>query len=398
MAKAMKASAKSASAVKATAKSAKAMKATAKSASAMKASAHKAKAMKASVKVNAKRADEDKMFDAACAKAKQSPPPPDKKGRMMKSGAAQAMEDVLSTTGSLNEKLAHLKKCETLTLQQKLDLMNKSFSLEEWNKLNGRAATLSQKDDEVASQRSEAKTNGEKRHLTALLALDPSGSLVMEHRRQTIRSNEEMNKQEVWVSTKQVLKKWSKEELEDLLACGRMVERELQPGVMEYMDTQNYVYSKSLQRQKEKQKTQESEYQGEDEDWSFSFNKGMLSDRSLFSGGQQQSKDADAEAEQDKKGKKGKKGKLALEDDPVKKITSAKQQITGMMRQLAEMNMKTESPKMKKTCKVRNAQMEQLMQKLQSVNKDNLTQEAASKLQDEVSKAVAACKAEILTK
>ena len=73
--------------------------------------------------------------------------------------AFEACKSELSKSDSLNMKLAHLRDQSSLTPRQKLDLLNESLTLKDWNALNGRFNTAQGKSDELKKAVSENPGN-----------------------------------------------------------------------------------------------------------------------------------------------------------------------------------------------------------------------------------------------
>ena len=218
------------------------------------------------------------------------------------------VQETLSEAGSLNEKLDLLKNAD-LSANEKLKLMHMNMTHPEWVKLHGRFATVAEKDKDLKTSHETAVTRSEKRNLIAAFFLDPTKGPVFQHLSHKITTSQSLTKVEKWESTKEVLKKWTEDELESMLASGRYISREdpLSPGVWEYQDTQKIEGSKKLDRTKVFARKHDGDLQPENKAaddeamgkmWSAAGSKGTFNDRSFWGGGE--------ETEASGKGVKGK--------------------------------------------------------------------------------------------
>lgn len=161
------------------------------------------------------------------------------------------MASQLSKTDSLNAKLELLKADETLTPQQKLQLMQVSLSSKEWNCLNGRFNTARKNEAEVDQAAKEVKRSDWKT-LVGSYTLDPTMSDVYQSLTHNVSSCQKMVKEEEWLSWTEILTKWSEEEVCAHLESGRIITKECPdtPGVWIYQDTNKVKVQKQLARGK----------------------------------------------------------------------------------------------------------------------------------------------------
>jgi hypothetical protein len=95
--------------------------------------------------------------------------------------------------------------------------------------------------------------------------LDPTKGPVFQNITQTVSTAQSLTKAEKWESTKEVLKKWSQDELDSMLQSGRYISRECpwSPGVWEYQDTQRVERSQTMVRNKSWGRKHESDMKPE---------------------------------------------------------------------------------------------------------------------------------------
>lgn len=271
------------------------------------------------------------------------------------SDAASVVSQALSATPSLNEKIEILKRSQ-LPVNEKVKLMNQKLSHPEWNKLNGRFATARNKDsdlDDVANTTPKILM----RSLTTAWVLDPSKGEIFNSLSCNVSASHTMTKTSVWESEKSTLLKWSQDELDKHLNSGRIIWREdpCTPGVYEYKDTKNISEVKQIQRHKKKDYSQKSEITEEafeDEmlelegHWN---NTGVESYNLMSLRGNESEGKGSTGSKGNQKGKG--KGKLAIEDDPKKKLKAIKAALTSTIKSMgawgfSQTNMQ---PKVKKT-------------------------------------------------
>ena len=135
-------------------------------------------------------------------------------------------------------KLAHLRDKSSLTPQQKLDLLNQSLTLKDWNALNGRFNTAKGKSDELKKAASENPGNKAHRALVGALALDPTKSDVWQTLTHTVKGSQSTQKTDEWVSWTTMVRDWTEDEIMAHLSSGRFSQRECPdtPGVWELKD------------------------------------------------------------------------------------------------------------------------------------------------------------------
>lgn len=268
--------------------------------------------------------------------------------------ADDALSTALSVTPSLDEKIMLLRN-STLTVPEKIKMMQEKLTHPEWNRINGRFATAKKKDEEL-NETSSVTPKTFQRQLTAAWILDPSKGEVFNQLKCCISATQTMTKTLQWESERSMLKKWSQDELDKHMNSGRIIWREdpSTPGVYEYKDTKNITEVKNVHKQKERQlyqqnalvdETFDEHFQDYEESWN---NTGVESYKTLSLRGN----DFDGKGSSGKGGPKGKgKGKLALEDDPKKKLKSAKAVLTSTTKTLAAwgFSQKNLTPKVKKT-------------------------------------------------
>lgn len=176
--------------------------------------------------------------------------------------------------------------------------MHMSLTHPEWVRLHGRFTTAAEKDAELKASHENAVNRSEKRNLIAAFFLDPTKGPVFQHLSHKITTSQSLTKVEKWESTKEVLQKWTEDELESMLASGRYISREdpLSPGVWEYQDTQKIVGSKRLDRTKVIARKHDGDLQPENKAaddeamgkmWAAAGSRGTFNDRSFWGGGEE---------------------------------------------------------------------------------------------------------------
>lgn len=158
----------------------------------------------------------------------------------------------LSKTESLEQKL-QLVRSQDMPLAEKLELLNKSLDLKEWNKLNGRFNTAKKRGGEVAEV---AQQNpGQKKHrvMVGSLALDPTLQDVWQEMKHTVSGTQAITKTDEWISWTKMLKDWTEDEISLHLQSGRFSQRECPdtPGVWELKDNNKAKTEKTVARGKE---------------------------------------------------------------------------------------------------------------------------------------------------
>lgn len=158
----------------------------------------------------------------------------------------------LSKTESLEQKL-QLVRSQDMPLAEKLELLNKSLDLKEWNKLNGRFNTAKKRGGEVAEV---AQQNpGQKKHrvMVGSLALDPTLQDVWQEMKHTVSGTQAITKTDEWISWTKMLKDWTEDEISLHLQSGRFSQRERPdtPGVWELKDNNKAKTEKTVARGKE---------------------------------------------------------------------------------------------------------------------------------------------------
>ena len=175
-------------------------------------------------------------------------------------------------------KLAHLRDKSSLTPQQKLDLLNQSLTLKDWNALNGRFNTAKGKSDELKKAASENPGNKAHRALVGALALDPTKSDVWQTLTHTVKGSQSTQKTDEWVSWTTMVRDWTEDEIMAHLSSGRFSQRECPdtPGVWELKDNNKVKVTKTLDRTKEmaretKDQLKPEEKEKTDEEWSLAW-------------------------------------------------------------------------------------------------------------------------------
>lgn len=316
--------------------------------------------------------------------------------------AIEVASNALSATGSTKEKMAILRDLgDDMEVKDKIALMNKQLTHEDWQKLIGYKKTA-EKGDPSLKAKPEA-TNGEKRQSLMGWVLDPSKGTVYEALKHNMVGAQTMEKKDEWVSWRKVLENWTEEEALMHLDSGRIVSRECQDtaGVWEYKDTNNVVRTRTITRNKSYEKTGgqkmlDAETMEDDEQcWGRTWNKmgslGGLEDAEIFGGGGESKGKGRGKGKLKGAGGKPKGEPLALEDDPSKKLTACKTQLKIVTNKA--MTMCYDNQKMRNKLKP-------LITKLQKLSKqsDSMTDESTDKVKafcQDVQNAVKAAKAHL---
>lgn len=266
--------------------------------------------------------------------------------------SASILSKALSTTPSLNEKL-RLLRGSSLPVNEKVKLMNQKFTHPDWNKVNGRFVTAKASDTEL-QEASEAAPKNLQRTLQTAWVLDPSKGEIFNSLTCGLISSHTMTKTLQWESEKMTLNRWSQDELDKHLSSGRVIWREdpYTPGVYEYKDTKNISEMQQIQKVKKKTFQQKSEiveesFDDEMNDLEDIWNTTNIESRHSLS---LRGRDGEGKGSSSSKGK-GKGHKNALEDDPKKKLKSAKAMLSSTIKSLGAwgFSQKKMMPKVKKT-------------------------------------------------
>ena len=150
------------------------------------------------------------------------------------------LKSLLSKSDSLDAKLA-LVRGSDMPLNEKLEILNQSLGVKDWNKLNGRFTTAKKNNPEVASVAS-----------VATLALDPTMQEVWQEMKHTVSGKQSLTKTDEWVSWTTMMTKRTEEEIDMHIMSGRLSQRECPdpPGVWELKDNNNVKTTRSIERSK----------------------------------------------------------------------------------------------------------------------------------------------------
>ncbi len=312
-------------------------------------------------------------------------------GRTAGDGGSDADVEVasnaLSATDSVKQKMEILRNLDKdMEVKDKIALMNKSLTHDDWRSLIGYKKTAEGHDPSLKTEAD--ASNGEKRLALLAWVLDPTKGTVYQSLKHNIIGAQTMSKTDEWLGWKQVLEKWTEDEAMMHLETGRIIARECPEtqGVWEYKDTNNVVRTKTITRNKTYEKTGggqmlDPETKDDDEQaWGRTWNKmgsvGGLEDAEIFGGG----------GGGDSKGFKGRgrgsgKGKLSkprpeplpIEDDPTKKLSACKTQLKIVTNKA--MTMCYDNQKMRNKLKP-------LISKLQKLSKqsDSMSDESTDKV------------------
>lgn len=269
----------------------------------------------------------------------------------------------LSKTESLEQKL-QLVRSQDMPLNEKLELLNRSLDLKEWNKLNGRFNTAKKRSAEVAEVAQQ--NTGQKKHrvMVGSLALDPAMQDVWQEMKHTVSGTQAITKTDEWVSWTKMLKDWSEEEITLHLQSGRFSQRECvdTPGVWELKDNNKVKTEKTVARGKQMTRTSNDQLQPEnkekdEEDWSMAWNAfgqtNSFNDTHLFGGLAKGSGKSLENASSSSTGDKGKtKGKGKVQVDPTalvdkKKAASLKAMVQKNITQLGCLGFEAEDEQKK---------------------------------------------------
>lgn len=196
---------------------------------------------------------------------------------------ALKMHTALSASPSMDEKL-NLLKASSIAANEKVKLLHLSMSTPEWNKLNGRFNTAKAKDEELQTQSDKNASRAEHRNLVAAFALDPSKGTIFQSLSHSLTSTTSIIKKEQAMSRKQVLEKWTEEELQLAIDSGRIIQKPdpMTPGLWEYFDTSDICTERRIDKSKEQKRAQEGEVDRDDEESMQEWQKMWNSSQSAF--------------------------------------------------------------------------------------------------------------------
>ena len=294
----------------------------------------------------------------------------------------------LSKTESLEAKL-QLVRSQEMPLSEKLELLNKSLDLKEWNKLNGRYNTAKKRNTEVAEMAQE--NHGQKKHrvMVGTLALDPAMQDVWQEMKHTVSGTQAITKTDEWVSWTKMLKDWSEEEITLHLQSGRFSQRECvdTPGVWELKDNNKVKTEKTVARGKQMTRKSNDQLQPEnkekdEEDWASAWNAfgqtNSFNDIHLFgglakgTGKNVENTSSTSKGDKSKTGGKGGKGKVQVDPGALvdkKKATSLKALVQKNITQLGCLGFETEDDKKKQEILHAKKDMETFKEKVAEAEK-----------------------------
>ena len=311
----------------------------------------------------------------------------EKKPKEEKDTAAE-LASQLSKTESLEAKL-QLVRSQEMPLSEKLELLNKSLDLKEWNKLNGRYNTAKKRNTEVAEMAQQ--NNGQKKHrvMVGTLALDPAMQDVWQEMKHTVSGTQAITKTDEWVSWTKMLKDWSEEEITLHLQSGRFSQRECvdTPGVWELKDNNKVKTEKTVARGKQMTRKSNDQLQPEnkekdEEDWASAWNAfgqtNSFNDIHLFgglakgTGKNVENPSSTSKGDKSKTGGKGGKGKVQVDPGALvdkKKATSLKALVQKNITQLGCLGFETEDDKKKQEILHAKKDMETFKEKVAEAEK-----------------------------
>ena len=137
-------------------------------------------------------------------------------------------------------------------VHEKVELLNQSLPLKDWNKLNGRYNTAKKRNPEVAALAEQHAGNKKHRTMVACLALDPTMQDVWQEMKHTVTGSQALTKTDEWISWTKMLKDWTEEEIQLHLQSGRFSQRECPDtaGVWELKDNNKVKTEKVVARAK----------------------------------------------------------------------------------------------------------------------------------------------------
>lgn len=295
---------------------------------------------------------------------------------------ASQLSCALTATQSTKEKLSLLRGIgDQMTTQEKIDMMQKSLSHDDWKKLHGQFKTAASHDSELHP--GENASNQEKKTSLMGWVLDPSKGEVFQGLKHKMTGTMTLMKKDQWVSYKRITKDWTDDELNAHLETGRVLAKECPdtPGVWVYQDTNNVVRSKVIDRsrsytKKSTPKIMDAETKEDDEAehgrlWNRMGTSAAFQDADLFG---IEGKGSSSSSKGRGKGKLALKGKghgqpLPIEDDPVKKLNGAKTQLKAIINKC--MTAGYDNVKVKNKLKPTVAKLQKLMKEAETKAEDS---------------------------
>ena len=309
------------------------------------------------------------------------------------------LQSQLSKTDSLEAKLDLVRGAE-MAVTEKVEILNKSLDLKEWNKLNGRYNTAKKRNPEVALLAEQHAGNKKHRTMVACLALDPTMQDVWQEMKHTVTGSQALTKTDEWISWTQMLKDWTEEEIQLHLQSGRFSQRECPDtaGVWELKDNNKVKTEKVVARAKTMDRSTKEQLKPENqetdlEEWGNAWNAygsaNSFNDLHLFGaippkGGKGGTKGIEATSAGQPSGKgkgkgKGTSGKGKKDLDPTalvdkKKATFLKTLVAKEVMWLGCLGFEAEAEKDKKDILEAKQQMEAYKEKVQEAEKFTVQQ------------------------
>ena len=299
------------------------------------------------------------------------------------------LQSQLSKTESLEQKLALVRSAD-MGVHEKVELLNQSLPLKDWNKLNGRYNTAKKRNPEVAALAEQHAGNKKHRTMVACLALDPTMQDVWQEMKHTVTGSQALTKTDEWISWTKMLKDWTEEEIQLHLQSGRFSQRECPDtaGVWELKDNNKVKTEKVVARAKTMDRSTKEQLKPENqekdlEEWGTAWNAygsaNSFNDLHLFGaippkGGKGGPKglEATGAGQPSGKAKGGGKGKKELDPTALvdkKKATSLKTLVAKEIMRLGCLGFEAEAEKDKTEILEAKKEMETYKEKVQEAEK-----------------------------
>jgi hypothetical protein len=180
----------------------------------------------------------------------------------------KAMEDQLSQTASLDEKLAMLRSSD-LQAHEKNKLLSstEAFKHEDWKKINGRYKTACDHDPELQDQKDKAgASKAAHRQVSSAWIIDPSKGDVFNKLAFTVCATQSLIRKDIRQSQLEMAGKWTDTELHAHINSGRITCRQdpRTAEVWEYKDNYNDESSRVITKNKAVARNQSSHLAGTD--------------------------------------------------------------------------------------------------------------------------------------